>query len=86
LQSFAGYKNVKEHFCILIIQRFLLIEFVCLIFSTIIEIHTNFIILYYAALLPNIGVKFRNIGKVIKIEIDVHFINTLRVKPFKKLQ
>ena len=47
-----------------------------------IEIHTNFIILYYAALMPNIGVKFRNIGKVIKIEIDVHFYKYSQGKAF----
>jgi len=36
-----------------------------------IEIHTNFIILYYAALMPNIGVKFRNIGSAIEFDFSL---------------
>jgi len=33
-----------------------------------IDIHANFIILHYAALMPNIEVKFRNLRKILKID------------------
>jgi len=38
------------------------------ILCTMIAIHTNFIILYCAAPMPNIVVKFRNIYTVLKID------------------
>jgi len=39
-------------------------------FSTMIEIHPNSIILYYAALMPNIEVKFRNLSNIPKIDFS----------------
>ncbi len=36
-----------------------------------IKIHTNSVILYYAALVPNIGVKFRNIGCAIEFDFSL---------------
>ena len=61
-KALPNIKDAEEHFFDSSKRYLQLVNQSIKLFGAMIKINTNSIILYYAALVSNIGVKFRNIG------------------------